>query len=1213
MKKLTLFFIFILVFTLSGCTELTQQDNPQEPDIIDDNKDIIDDNKTLIENYEEYFNCDGSGDFIIVDGVCYKMDQILKDSITYLEELERSSEIGDIKTLNNYVADLTNSTGIAVVSKDVYNNNTNPQTIPQRENGETSEDTENNDNVIVKLTEEGFFEEVSFTDDLGNYVSVMPNPIALEVYGAYTVIFFETDSTYFDPNDPNIEFADLLYNSLYTGGAYLLHNETGKMFSTKDTVINQEIREYTVDNYRDITLTVTLNEPAVEVIYKEVLDEFGEPVLDDEGNPIYEEILNELIGDDGNPIIFTDGPYLTEIIDVPQFEYYEVKELDEEGNPILDEEGNPIITIEEVPILDELGEQLYLQEETIVFDDEGNPVFQNEFEVTIQIKEVQHIMETINHISITDNALSELGQIFIQKILEEYYNYSYYRVYNHQLYPYNFVFDDENIFFRHDKIVDNKNEQIVTKIDFDYETNELLLEEFVNLSKAGLAEGEVIYDTNSKLIISKMWEGDIKIYSETNGLRTIPDSSNMQFIQMPNGEILLNGHQEKFVEELGYYTLPLYAINSDGTLSERYFEIGEKFELSYGNHNDYVNYYLLDEEGNPYDYQFGLSLLYNEGDKIHSSFNLQVSETGEFSSLRTVCEQSWGCNYSVEFTVLDSDGLEIGSGMDSRYVDEGNDAFPSKITYQLTEDSNINYRRIHTNTEEVCSLEIGCVQNFSIYDQALNQYGLHINYKSIIEQGDKIINGITIPEDAPTTREYSQEINRGVCENEYCSVLVMVELYNSDDQLIDTQEQWMGYSLGDVMPFVTEVHINDDAVIDYHPINCDQDSCSYQTNIGNYYFDISYGLGETPINYISENDTTITHIYDQIFTAETCTNVDGCYQEYVTYKIVDDNNNILYETTGNVWVDYGYKEAYLITVNINDTTINYSQNYTEEDMICVEETCTEYVNVYQVTSTNQHDHLFNLNVTYQQGDKIIDSIELTNTNVIEEDYQEVCHQMDGCHYQTNNFTIIDEDGNEVGVDDINHQQFVTVIFGYGEPIPVQENIAVTLTMTDAVYRMNRSSVYEFINYFDKMHQIDENLFFIEKDDWTPGDYNFLISFNEETGNYKVVYTNLTGVSDIVKFNESYIAVNDIKTAIYQFTYVDRYSTDDYYYYDLVNLTEGLQINEVEDLFVDYDGSIYFTGIDNFIQDITGFITDTGEVTIDTEYTERQIIRVRSIN
>ena len=146
-----------------------------------------------------------------------------------------------------------------------------------------------------------------------------------------------------------------------------------------------------------------------------------------------------------------------------------------------------------------------------------------------------------------------------------------------------------------------------------------------------------------------------------------------------------------------------------------------------------------------------------------------------------------------------------------------------------------------------------------------------------------------------------------------------------------------------------------------------------------------------------------------------------------------------------------------------------------------------------------------------------------------------------------------------------------------------------------------------------MERLDDNLYFIERDQWSQGEHNFLLSFNEVTQRYNVSYTNISAVEEITKYDDTYIGINSDKTAIIQFSFNAELSDENLKFYDEVDLTEGLSINGVNDIIVNYDGSVYFKGVDNFLNLITGYIDEFNEVHIDTEYTEPVIVRVRPIN
>jgi sugar lactone lactonase YvrE len=163
------------------------------------------------------------------------------------------------------------------------------------------------------------------------------------------------------------------------------------------------------------------------------------------------------------------------------------------------------------------------------------------------------------------------------------------------------------------------------------------------------------------------------------------------------------------------------------------------------------------------------------------------------------------------------------------------------------------------------------------------------------------------------------------------------------------------------------------------------------------------------------------------------------------------------------------------------------------------------------------------------------------------------------------------------------------------------------------YLKTRINVFDFIYSLDNVTILDDNIYLIKKQLWVQGNENFILIFDEVEGKYYAKYTNISAFTEITKFEDGYIAINDDEDAIINFTFNEGLSNDDYYYFDVEDLTAGLEINGVNDLVVDYDGSIYFRGVDNFINDITGSILDDGTVIIDTEIVIFEIVRLRPIN
>jgi hypothetical protein len=1210
MKKLIIVIIVLFgAITLSGCDTFTNK--LDENDItVDDIKDAVDD--TLDKGLE----CNGESNFVIIDEVCYPINDMLSKSIQIQGTSTTVEYANGIDLMTDYVADLSDSTGIAVVPADVFAANTDPQTIRRNANGEIDDSEENTENILVKLTEDGFFEKVSFTDEFGSDVNIVANPLALEVYGPFTIVIFEVETNNEWDNNQETNFADKVYSSLYAGGIYLIHNETGKMYATKDIVLNEETYTYEEDHSRNVTLQVTLNEPVVETIQELILDENGYPVLDENGKEVYEELQVALEDENGDPIIFTEGPIKTEFIQVAIMNSEEQQQLDDEGNPVLDEDGNPVLIKVEVPALDPDGNQMYYEELVAVLDENGDPVFEDTFQVEMYINDIEVITVTTYYSNVTENALSSLAQKFIDNVLQDYYNWNYYRVNNHQLQYNGFVYDDESIFYREDKQDDTQIESFIKKLSFDTDTSDLIIEDYLNATKAGFDQCEISFDDNAEVFICHMYDENIKIYSETNNLVTIPDSKDLSLISMPNGELFFYNYQPEYNEELGYETTILYTINSDGTLDESYVELGKTPYLSNGDYSTSSRVQMLDGLDYPYDNNnYYLQVNIPKGGKIIDSMDLSLESVGEFSSTESICLKEEGCYQTVSIEIFNPDGVSVTTFENGIFIhlDESFSNYYEAYTYD--EDTEFFYIQDTVNEIKTCVNELGCPNRVSLSMENEGQNGLWLSKNYLIEPGDQFVNQLRVQDDALITYEYSAVIEGPVCDyDETCYYSFPVFVYNLDGELNSEGYGYDYFEKGDVMPFAVEYYITEDTTIVYstYTVGNEQgESNSYY--IGEEYnISINYEFGEIMYNSIEFAETDIVYVTEETRVAELCTVLDGCYQNDVTFKVVNDNEDVLYEYKTSINVDYGYKQAYITTININDIDVYYDYSSTQNDKVCDQETC--YNNVeFTVANGNSFDTLGYKELAFTEGEAILSRVVLTTESLTLTEDQLICKKEDGCYKLTNNFLVYDEDGNLIDTESEYHQQELSVQFKNGDYMPTTENFQVTLTASNIEYNYARANIYDFLNEFHKAVQLDENTYFIEKSSWSEGENNYILSYNEETNRYKLTYTNLNSMEEITKFNDSFIAVNDSKTGIYKLTLVERYSTEDFSYYDETNLTDGLLINEIENLIVDYDGSIYFEGIDNQIQEITGFISEDGLVTIDTTVTEREIIRIRPIN
>ncbi len=1225
MKKIVMFILLLtLVFTLSGCGLFG-----------DDDKDKSDD-QNLVPAVD---SCKGEGDYIVVDGVCLLISDFLSDNIIINGEETIVQYSNSVELMTDFVADLTDSKGLAVVSRDVFDNtlNTGEATEYDLINlAATANPDEATANLIVKLTEDGFFEEVSFSDSTGLDVQILANPLVLEIYGAYTIIVFEVDLGY---ENQSVDFSQKVYDSLWAGGIYIIHNDSGKLFATKEVTFTENTYTYTEDHSRYVNLTVTLNEPVIETQYIPQFDEFGTPIYDTEGNHVHNEILVPLLDSDGNPIVFTEGPILTEFQELPLVEYFIkqevdgdgnlmfdpdgkpifVQEVDEAGNPLFDEDGEPVFVFIEQPVLDEDGNQIIEIMEIPLYDEDGNIRYQEQFDVELFIEDIVEVTITEHYANVIDNPLSNIAQKFVDKIISEYYNWNYYRVNNYMITSHGFSASDENIFYMEMKVDETdsaKHENFVMKLSFDSETNEIILEEYINATKAGFTECEIIIDPRNNNIICDSWNGNIKVYSETLGLKTIPDSENLMPVTFPNGELYFYDSMETYVEELGYFTTMLYNINSDGTLESHYIELGEKAQVCIGECDNYIDIDYYDEDGNEYgDYGY-ISLHLVTGDELISKADLQILEITDVNSTRPICtDESWGCWGSTVIEILDEAANSVAT-FDQYFSYFGDDQVPFGITYQLDAQTEYDYELQWSTEDELCDNEIGCTSQVYLIDNSINEYGLWMYENIIVSKGEKMIQYVTLDETNLGVYDYTKEVAGEVCEYDTCDEYIDIMIYDEEGNLLSNYQNYIEIQKDEIIPLYIEYHMTSNTTIEERTGVCTTSTgCwEYYNTPESYYYYIYYEQGDTVYETIEFAASDKTVVTEETLTSETCTDINGCYGQESEYKLVNDDGDVLYTFNSDyTHVEYGYKMPYSVTININDVTVDYKKVSTTDVAVCEEETCRQQVEFVIGLEPYDYDQIGYGYMTFLEGEFLVSRVRLFDDDTYAVQDNMICTYDEGCNMWTENFVIKDIDGNEYDTDNEYWYSYVQVFFEKGDVIPSDNEFTVTFEMTNIEYLKNRIFVYDFIWRLNDVIILDDNLFLIERDMWAQGEDNFILSYNEVTGRYSAKYTNISAVTEITKTENGYIAINDDETAIFSFVYDTVKSDENYYYFTVANLTEGLQINGVNELIVDYDGSIFFKGVDNFIQDITGSISQDGVVTIDTEYVERKIIRVSPVN
>lgn len=1153
----------------------------------------------------ELYGCNGYKDFVVIDGVCIPIPEILSEQITINETVTEVRSMQAVELMNNFVADLSGSTGLAVVNRELFEEGMPESNVDLA--GEISESTEN---ILAKLNEDGFFEEVSFSDDQGLSVEIKSNPLAIEVYGEFTVVIFEVD---LGNENENQEFTQRLYNALYAGGIYLIHNETGKLFATKEVEFNEYHYSEYEDHSRMVNLLVTLNQPIIEYIDNPIYDELGEPVLDQDGNMTFETTEQALLDSEGNPVILTEGPILMQTIESPVFNYYEEASLDENGDQIFDENGKAVFTIVEEPVLDENGVQLVEVQELPVLDENGDLTYEQEFYVEFYIEDHREIIVTEYSADVVDNALSSIAQKFVDRIMEEYYNWQYYRVSNYHLQQYSFASNQNAIYYIEWTYGDgpDSNEQMLKRLSFDNTDGVILLEDFLNLSVAGFDQCELIIDPLKDNVICNQSSENIKIYSATNKLKTIPNTDTLQPIAFPNGELYFFDYQDSYIEELGYYSTLLYTINDDGTLDSSYVELGERINKCTDNCQMGMDVKISNLDGLEYSTGTWVNVQVESGQGLLKSADLQLTNVSDFDASRSVCTESNGCDYYTTYEFLNIEGEVVGrGGVNSTY--SADDELPNFVErYQITEDTTLIFSQ--ENTDKVCDNVLGCVDQVGFSDPTMNVNGLWMWNNTLLGIGDKFTSQIDLKENNNAVYVYEQTYNGTVCENPTCTTNVNVYFFDEDGERFDHRATNMSFVNGDTIPLRLEYHLTADTSYTYTTDTCtDSEGCysGFYTDEDIYFSIIVDNSSLIPAT-ITFAETDKATILNETIVQDYCDDLNGCYFDESVYQVVDDEGNILYEFTNGYNVEFGYKAAYKVTMTLDDVNINMDQ--TNQDKICDETSCYNNVEILYDNGEGNAEHLMFANMYFDENETVINSMVISADDHHSFEDENMCTNENGCSVRTNDFFIVDDEGTEYQYHDDSWYDSIYVPFAYGDKLPSENNFVATFEMQNIEYQTSRIYIGDFIYNMQNVIVLDENLYLIENNSWNRGDDNLILEFNAETQHYSVKYTNMHAVIEITEFENGYIAINDDETGIISFIFNDAKSSEDYYFFDVEDLTAGLEVNEVNDLIVDYDGSIYFKGINSDIQRITGSINDAGEIQIDTEYVERAVVRIRPIN
>lgn len=1176
MRKYLVVITFILSLLLTGC------------DFLED--------ANISFNDSELELCAAPGEFVIVDGECIPINETITKELKLETKEDREKHYNSVENMAGFIADLSDSKGLAVVSRSAYkmSNKVNMN----------SETQTTSDNIIVKLTEDGVLEELSFSDDRGLEVNIQSNPLALEVYGPYTVVVFEVN---FGEHHQSVDFNQKIYDSLYAGGVYLIHNESGKLFATKDVEYEENSWTEVEDHSRHVKLEVTLNEPVIELFENYLFDEKGNPLKDDAGNHIVQIIEKPVMDENGEPLVFTEGPILTEFQEVPLVEYKNELKVDENGDAVLDENGDEVYIIVEEPVLDDQGEQIIEKRQVPVLDENGDVVYQERFEVELFIEEIREVEHTEFYATILDNPLSALAQKFVDRIMSEYYNWDYWRASDYNLDAYQFTYTDEYIYF-----IDHSKDRTLIEVSYDFEENELVLEDYLNLNKAGFEMCSIIFDPSTGNVICNQWDQDIKIYNDEFGLQTIEDTKNLNQLTFPNGELYFHSYEETYVEDLEYYTTSLYRILKDGTLASSYIELGERDEVCYGDCHLGVQVDVFDHDGEQIENEAHtwLNLKAKDGDKMINTADLTRVALGTFDSDRKVCTEANGCWYQVNYEVITSSGTFNFESHEQVYP--GDEVPNFKVRYNAEDSAEFEYVKEYTQTPKVCENEIGCQNSFGLKDRSLNQHGLWIWTNEIIDQGEELINHLEIKAENEAVYEYEKLIEGELCTEAECSENVPVLVYDLEDNLLSDGYITVEITENEIIPVSVEYHMTENSTVTTSSGLCTTSSCTTtHTTFDGYQFTVFYEENDEMYEEITFSVTDKLIQNSLLIESEVCTNEGGCYVEDVVY-IVTENGEPIIDFNQGVHIEYGYTCPFKVTVDMTDIEVHAQNEHSNEDKFCNDDVCHQQVH-FKMVKGDDVKSVGWATIKQEEGERLIQAVYFPETSFVFGDQGVTCTNTEGCIHYTDEYYIVDEEGNTYEQpEDGSHIPWLPVRFAYGDKIPNDNSFAATFKISNITFYRSRMSTWEFIHNMHNVTFLQENMYLIDNTNNKDAS-NFILKYNEDTNRYKVSYTNISSVYEISQLGEGFIAINDTKTDIIEFKLNEEQSSDNYFYFDIESLTDDLNINEVNDLIVNFDGTIFFKGIDNFIQDITGTIYEDRSIEIDTEVIAREVIRLRPIN
>lgn len=627
-------------------------------------------------------HCPMEEGYVLVDDECVLLDRDFSGRGSFSRE--EFVHIGKEQTaaMDELVADLSGSVGLAVMSRSLFETHS-PYlyTFSTAFFGLLSTNDEDDaENVFVKLLEEGVFEEIAFLDEDGQEVAIDLNPLVLEVFGAYTVVAFEMPMEG-EPEDLQHQ----VNHSFHYGGVYLIHNETGKVFATQEVHYHEHVSSETESFAKMVTVTVTLHEPVMREAKEYLYDEEDNPVLDDEDNHLYDIVLVPVLDENDEPLVFTEGPILTATVEVPLYEHY-LQQVYEDGEPVFDDDGEPVYEEVSEPVLDEEGDPVYVTEEVAVLDEDGHVQYLETFEITLDV------VEYVTHTEIHYEAYAEptpLGHVvhlLLNDMLDADPDDNMHDRNAHDLIGNRVVAGAGTLYYKalRSTLESGAEGEIVVRISYDDETDELVLEEHMNITAAGFTDCALFVDPDEGIVFC--FGDDLRIFTPEHGLATIEGIEQPASMSMPNGKLyfysLIQSEESSFL---------MHRITPEGTIEDVHIELPENI-ITCENAEGCLEYHvmpLFDDAGEEEDYH-RMVTSFAEGDALFDRVRLSVQSV-DVGSSSEICEEAEGCTLlTSNFTVVDDAEEAIALAAASEYA-----AYPVHFAYgdtiPDTEDFHVTY------------------------------------------------------------------------------------------------------------------------------------------------------------------------------------------------------------------------------------------------------------------------------------------------------------------------------------------------------------------------------------------------------------------------------------------------------------------------------------------------------------------------------------------